>query len=534
MCQEGSLSIYIAIFFFLFYVLFKHFLYHRTADWLEKFKGIAQPNSLGGKIERLIIKPFIPNNIETFIVIYSVVWFLLTIQMAVTRYYEQRWVLEMLSQHAVLNFISWIFGCSTTDVQSVVYTNRLGGDDQPKKKQHNFLSVLNKKDDDSVVYQKEERQYFDEIDLLFTLHLTFGMLWLCAGFLQIWLAQTGWSRVREVRHKAHRIFGRLSVFCLIAHITMASYMVYSNPVKQSRWIQLMYGATILAAIERTYKGLKHGKLGRKGHTASINLHKAAMTRNYVWTTFGSGAIRLTSWLLWCVGKFFPFETRIKIDRGECQTHARLLGSTFIGEADNCLQPVFHNIVATWLLQNWIDWIFLSMLEQKGEAHPNSKMEIKIANQTLAFLLPLYLILLILFPGYEEKIVKITIVLTTIFGLPMVHEFIANTIRIDLTHLKGDANVESEARYSMDAEEKRQFDIVNGGNISRGGARRSQMAKLSRQDGTRRSSVFKRGLSSVAQQSSFALRSALVSFYGAHDDDYNFLNENTAGAYAKAA
>jgi len=72
-----------------------------------------------------------------------------------------------------------------------------------------------------------------------------------------------------------------------------------------------------------------------------------------------------------------------------------------------------------------------------------------------------MILLILFPGYEEKIVKITIVLTTIFSLPMVHEFIANTIRIDLTHLKSVTNV---ARYSMDAEEKRQFDIVHGSNI----------------------------------------------------------------------
>ena len=173
--------------------------------------------------------------------------------------------------------------------------------------------------------------------------------------------------------------------------------------------------------------------------------------------------------------------------------------------------------------------------QKGEAHPNSKMEIKIANQTLAFLLPLYMILLILFPGYEEKIVKITIVLTTIFSLPMVHEFIANTIRIDLTHLKSITNdsksITNEARYSMDAEEKRQFDIVHGSNISRGGARRSQMAKLIRQDATRRQSVFKRGLGLVAQQSSFTLRSALVSFYGHHDNDYNFLKDNS---YAKAA
>ena len=155
------------------------------------------------------------------------------------------------------------------------------------------------------------------------------------------------------------------------------------------------------------------------------------------------------------------------------------------------------------------------------------MEIKIANQTLAFLLPLYMILLILFPGYEEKIVKITIVLTTVFSLPMVHEFIANTIRIDLTHLKSVTNVESTARYSMDAEEKRQFDIVHGSNISRGGA----MAKLVRQDATRRQSVFKRGLGLVAQQSSFTLRSALVSFYGHHDNDYNFLKDNS---YAKAA
>jgi len=147
-----------------------------------------------------------------------------------------------------------------------------------------------------------------------------------------------------------------------------------------------------------------------------------------------------------------------------------------------------------------------------------------------------MVLLILFPGYEEKIVKITIVLTTVFSLPMVHEFIANTIRIDLTHLKSVTNVESTARestarYSMDAEEKRQFDIVHGSNISRGGARRSQMSKLVRQDATRRQSAFKRGLGLVAQQSSFTLRSALVSFYGHHDNDFNFLKDNS---YAKAA
>jgi len=60
---------------------------------------------------------------------------------------------------------------------------------------------------------------------------------------------------------------------------------------------------------------------------------------------------------------------------------------------------------------------------------------------------------------------------------MVHEFIANTIRIDLTHLKSVTNDESTARYSMDAEEKRQFDIVHGSNISRGGARLGYMIQI---------------------------------------------------------
>ena len=35
----------------------------------------------------------------------------------------------------------------------------------------------------------------------------------------------------------------------------------------------------------------------KDYNVILNRHKVAMVRNYVWTTFGSGAIRLTSWIL---------------------------------------------------------------------------------------------------------------------------------------------------------------------------------------------------------------------------------------------
>ena len=35
-----------------------------------------------------------------------------------------------------------------------------------------------------------------------------------------------------------------------------------------------------------------------------NLHMTKMVQVYISTTFGSGAIRFTSWILWVVGKFF--------------------------------------------------------------------------------------------------------------------------------------------------------------------------------------------------------------------------------------
>lgn len=35
----------------------------------------------------------------------------------------------------------------------------------------------------------------------------------------------------------------------------------------------------------------------KDYNVILNRHNVAMVRNYVWTTFGSGAIRLTSWIL---------------------------------------------------------------------------------------------------------------------------------------------------------------------------------------------------------------------------------------------
>lgn len=117
---------------------------------------------------------------------------------------------------------------------------------------------------------------------------------------------------KDARHRAHRKFGKcVAVPAMFCHIFMAIAMVVKNPVRQSIFIQIMYLSFIVTGFTRPLKGLKYARearaLGEGSPERNMTLgrHKVAMARNYVWTTFGSGAIRLTSWVLWVIGKFFP-------------------------------------------------------------------------------------------------------------------------------------------------------------------------------------------------------------------------------------
>lgn len=72
-----------------------------------------------------------------------------------------------------------------------------------------------------------------------------------------------------------------------------------------------------------------------------------------------------------------FETRILIDRGECQTYAKVLGSDFMGEADQCTDSVILNLLLTLLLMAWIDYIFMCVLALQGDALPADKKETRV-------------------------------------------------------------------------------------------------------------------------------------------------------------
>ena len=115
------------------------------------------------------------------------------------------------------------------------------------------------------------------------------------------------------RRRAHRWFGWVALVVLCGHIGMAAIMAWNNPVKQHAVIKLFYIIYIIEnGLRRPYQGMKcafSSQAVREHDEAASNnfrnQHKSLMVRMYVWTTFGSGAIRLSAWILWCIGKFFP-------------------------------------------------------------------------------------------------------------------------------------------------------------------------------------------------------------------------------------
>jgi len=143
-----------------------------------------------------------------------------------------------------------------------------------------------------------------------------------------------------------------------------------------------------------------------------------------------------------------------MDRGECQTNALVLGGDFMGEADYCIVPVFINLYLTLLLQNWVFWIFLCVLEQRGEAHWDDKIEAKIdfMNQALTF--SIYLLSLYFLPGYDHVCIKTAVVATGISSNPFVKCWIKRIIQNEESYLHRPAvafyGAHNEAHYAHDA------------------------------------------------------------------------------------
>jgi len=79
---------------------------------------------------------------------------------------------------------------------------------------------------------------------------------------------------------------------------MALIMAVTNPVNQSIYIRFLYLSLLFIVAQDIYSGFRYAIQGE------IKKHKVKMVHAYVWSTFGSGAIRFTSWILWCLAKFF--------------------------------------------------------------------------------------------------------------------------------------------------------------------------------------------------------------------------------------
>lgn len=112
---------------------------------------------------------------------------------------------------------------------------------------------------------------------------------------------------RNIRHKAHSIFGYyVALPALFGHSMVSMATAVVNEVNQSRYIQTMYITFIISSLYRTGKAMYYVISAREASgdrkKELIHNHKVIMFRNYIWTTFGSGGIRMASWFTWIVGE----------------------------------------------------------------------------------------------------------------------------------------------------------------------------------------------------------------------------------------
>jgi hypothetical protein len=170
LCEEGALTAVIAMGFFSFIFLGRVAL-HRGNKREEKKMGLTNKSLTKDHwLEDHLITPFVPSSMESYIAILFFVWFVLTIPMGISRFYEGRWTNSLLAQQGPLNLIAYAFGCKTLDIVAIPYA--LQG---------------------PAPAGKNPLDYSDDIDWYFTLHLCAGISWLTLGSLQIFLARSGWS-----------------------------------------------------------------------------------------------------------------------------------------------------------------------------------------------------------------------------------------------------------------------------------------------------------------------------------------------------
>lgn len=202
-CEEGSITIILAVIALSVCFITTHLLYTALCRFnkLHDKPGLTSQGrdwTFANLLERLLVKPFIPTSLENFIATTFFWWLLLTLPMGITRFYDKKWEANAFTQHSMFNLMSQWLGCGTINIRGITYTNTLEGL-LPKKSRliKSFIKFLRKKkreeDEIDMLHSTAEKEQFKQIDYLFTIHLTLGLLWLSVGFFQIFSAKTGWS-----------------------------------------------------------------------------------------------------------------------------------------------------------------------------------------------------------------------------------------------------------------------------------------------------------------------------------------------------
>lgn len=371
MCKQGSLTFIVAFGIFLLLFIVRQILHYLTTTAQAEQQrrggyGLAQPEREGLEkvfhprnetnsimlhvANKYLVLPFVPVSLKSLIMMLYLAWVAMTIPMATTRYYKKLWANEVMAQQGPLNVIADMLGCEGVDIMAIPYTKQINDTSPFQNPKH-----------------PPERNSPEELDPYFAWHLAFGIVWLTFGFVQIFNARGGWSPVREVSGKAHRIFGKffaIPAFC--CHMYCAYKMIVRNPVNQNVAVVTQYWATLIDSCLLCINGVWCISKARSSHSKKEkdswqNKHILRMGMCYFESVFGSGSIRLTAWALWLFAKFWPHKLAMRIDRGICQSYAECRGQQ-VGSAQSCFIPVFLNLALTDILILWIEFLFISLPE----------------------------------------------------------------------------------------------------------------------------------------------------------------------------
>lgn len=192
-CENGGLTVIFAVLTFGSVAAVCTYLYlnDHPLKLEASRKRCLTTSRFGNFLEETMIAPFVPSNLETLVGCIYFFWFVMTITFAMTRYYERKWSTENTAEQGPFNLMAYFFNCKGLDPYVVDYTPVHPGPTPLKRRgPFPFLFRFGKKKDEVGV---EGGSTFKEAEFYFGYHITWGILWLTLGALQIFKARSGWS-----------------------------------------------------------------------------------------------------------------------------------------------------------------------------------------------------------------------------------------------------------------------------------------------------------------------------------------------------